>query len=322
MVKLDRRWLGVEVRHLAALTAIARTGSFRAAGEALGYTQSAISSQIATLERQVGRRLVVRPGGSRPVALTRAGAALIAHAEVIVARLEAARSELAAMGDSGPPLTLRVGTFQSVSSELLPSMMRSFASAWPDVEVDIVDSPDDGRLLTWLEEGVLDLSFVVFPLPSGPFQAQELFDEPFLLLSAVGSPFARKSRLDRSDIVNLPLIDYSDVREVHRAEARLAALGVPAQVVFRSDQTLTIQALVAEGVGHAILPRSCCEQLHPRVVATPLSLLGPRSVGIAWHRYLSQSSPAQAFAKAAVERARTYSESARARTQTSPAVVG
>jgi len=60
-------WLGVGVRHLAALDAIARERSFSRAARTLGYTQSAISQQIAMLERIIGERLIERPGGSRPV---------------------------------------------------------------------------------------------------------------------------------------------------------------------------------------------------------------------------------------------------------------
>src|SRR5437763_8454374 len=101
------RWLGVELRHLIALEAVAREGSFGRAATSLGYTQSAISQQIATLERSVGERLLERPGGPRAVTLTEAGAPLLRHAEAIVARLEAARADMASLraGETG---TLRV----------------------------------------------------------------------------------------------------------------------------------------------------------------------------------------------------------------------
>ena len=78
---------GLELRHLVALEAIASEGSFGRAAQRLGYTQSAISQQIASLERIVGQRLVERPGGPRPVTLTEAGALLLSHAEGIMARL-------------------------------------------------------------------------------------------------------------------------------------------------------------------------------------------------------------------------------------------
>src|SRR3954470_20827277 len=115
-------WLGVELRHLAALQAIAEEGSFGRAAKRLGYTQSAVSQQLATLERIVGEKLVERPGGPRPVALTEAGRLLLRHAEAIVARLQAAQADLQALrsGESG---VLRVGTFQSVGARLLPEIM-------------------------------------------------------------------------------------------------------------------------------------------------------------------------------------------------------
>src|SRR5687767_6833676 len=107
------RWLGVELRHLAALQAIAEEGSFGRAAQRLGYTQSAVSQQLATLERIVGERLVERPGGPRPVSLTAAGELLVRHAEAIVARLEAAQADFEALA-AGEAGALRVGTYQSV----------------------------------------------------------------------------------------------------------------------------------------------------------------------------------------------------------------
>src|SRR5437660_11944067 len=106
------RWLGVEIRHLAALQAIAAEHSFGQAARRLGYTQSAVSQQIATLERVVGEQLIERPGGPRPVSLTQAGELLLRHADAIVARLQAAQADLHALrtGEAG---TLHIGTFQS-----------------------------------------------------------------------------------------------------------------------------------------------------------------------------------------------------------------
>ena len=118
-------WLGVELRHLAALEAVAREGTFGRAAAKLGYTQSAVSQQIASLERSVGERLLERPGGPRAVSLTEAGELLLRHAEAIVARLDAARADMASLraGETG---TLRVGTYQSVGARVLPAVMRRF----------------------------------------------------------------------------------------------------------------------------------------------------------------------------------------------------
>ena len=109
------RWLGIQLRHLMALEAVVREVSFGRAAKSLGYTQSAVSQQIATLERIVGARLVERPGGPRPVSLTEAGELLLRHAESIVARLAAAQADLGALAE-GEGGVLRVGIYQSVAS--------------------------------------------------------------------------------------------------------------------------------------------------------------------------------------------------------------
>src|SRR4051794_41806835 len=94
-------WLGVELRHFAALQAVAEAGSFGRAAERLGYTQSAISQQIQTLEKIVGEKLLERPGGPRPVSLTEAGTLLLRPAEAKVARLPAAQAQPQAPGGGG-----------------------------------------------------------------------------------------------------------------------------------------------------------------------------------------------------------------------------
>ena len=161
-------WLGVELRHLAALQAVAREGSFGGAALALGYSQSAVSQQIAALERIVGERLVERPGGPRPVSLTDAGKLLLGHAEGIVARLEAAQADLAAYSE-GSAGTLRVGTYQSVGARVLPRVLLEFAGAWPLVSIQLTESTDDAELLSLVERGELDVTFVMLPVDDGPF---------------------------------------------------------------------------------------------------------------------------------------------------------
>jgi DNA-binding transcriptional LysR family regulator len=97
LIMSANEWLGVELRHLAALEAVVRTRSFGAAARELGYTQSAISQQIAQLERIVGQRLFDRPGGPRRVEPTDAGLLLLRHADAIVARLDAAHADMDAL---------------------------------------------------------------------------------------------------------------------------------------------------------------------------------------------------------------------------------
>ena len=108
-----------DTRQLVALLAVVDTGTFSAAALQLGYTQSAVSQQIASLERAVGSPLFERRGGPRHVRRTPIGEALLVHARAVVARLNAAQADIAAIraGERG---TLRVGTLQSVGTKVLP----------------------------------------------------------------------------------------------------------------------------------------------------------------------------------------------------------
>src|SRR5215468_9781543 len=183
------QWLGVEMRHFAALEAVARTRSFGLAARELGYTQSAVSQQIAQLERIVGQRLFHRPGGPRRVEPTEAGLLLLGHADAIVARLDEDRADMAALaeGDAG---TLRVGIYQSVGARLLPAVVRRFRAQWPLVGVRVREESAAADLLRLLEHGELDLTFADLPLPEGPFEWAELLQDPYVLLVSTHSELA------------------------------------------------------------------------------------------------------------------------------------
>jgi DNA-binding transcriptional LysR family regulator len=292
-------WLGLELRHLIALKAVAEEGSFGRAAKRLGYTQSAISQQIAVLERIVGQRLVERPGGPRPISITKAGELLLTHANGIAARLRAAQADLSALdaGDAGP---LRIGTYQSVGARLLPTLLRGFNADWPKIEVTLVESADDRELLALVERGEVDLSFMVFPLRPGPFEAVELMRDPYVLLVAKGSPLAGRDRAPTlREIVDLPLIGYRSCRTTQQVEERLRLTGREPGVVFRSDDNYTVQGMVAAGIGVALVPLLTVDPSDDRIVVVHLGDRVPgRLIGIAWHRDRLRTPAASAFVEA------------------------
>ena len=158
--------LGVEIRHLVALEAIARTQSFSQAAASLGYAQSAISQQIATLEKAVGHRLIERPGGRRPVSLTPVGEIVLRHAEQIAARVAAMGADLHAF-EVGEVGTLRIGVFQSVSATLLPAALAAFRPGWPRIEIELRNAYDTAELTTLVQSGEIDVAFAdLTPSPS------------------------------------------------------------------------------------------------------------------------------------------------------------
>ena len=293
------RWIGVELRHLVALEAVAREGSFGRAATSLGYTQSAVSQQIATLERIVGARLVERPGGPRPVSLTEAGELLLRHAEAIVARLAAAQADLAALAE-GAAGVLRVGIYQSVGARVLPELMRRFSAAWPRVEIRLTESSSDSDLLEEVERGELDLTFADLPLPEGPFESAELLRDPYVLLLPPSSPLADRAEPPTlRELSRLDLIGYRSCRSLRRVEA---ALRDPLKFVFRSDQNGTVQGLVAAGVGAALLPRLAVDPADDGVVRIDLDRrVPPRVIALAWHRDRYRSPAARAFVETALE---------------------
>jgi DNA-binding transcriptional LysR family regulator len=289
-------WLGVELRHFLALEAVAREGSFGKAAAALGYTQSAVSQQIATLERIVGHRLIDRPGGPKPVSLTDAGRLLLTHADAIAARVAAAQADLVALseGQAGP---LRVGVYQSVGQRILPQVMRRFVDAYPQVRVMLTESASDEELLSLVERGELDLTFADLPLTEGPFDSIELLRDPFVLVVPADSPLAsRESPPTLREVAELDLIGHKHCRQMKQLET---AFRRPLQFVFLSDHNQTVQAMVTTGVGHALVPKLTVNADDDGTRLIELTRLPPRLISIAWHRDRYRSPSARAFAETA-----------------------
>jgi DNA-binding transcriptional LysR family regulator len=292
-------WLGVELRHFAALEAVARTRSFGRAARELGYTQSAVSQQIAQLERIVEQRLFHRPGGPRRVEPTEAGLLLLGHADAIVARLDAARADMAALAE-GSAGTLRVGIYQSVGARLLPALVRRFREQWPRVGVRVREESAAADLLRLLEHGELDLTFADLPLREGPFEWAEVLQDPYVLLVSARSELAKlDSAPSLREVAKLPLIGR---RTTDEPERFLAGRVPELNVVFRTDDNGTLGALVAEDLGAAIEPQLVVDPRDEAVRLLPFgSRIPPRTLVLAWHRDRYRSQAAEAFVELARE---------------------
>jgi DNA-binding transcriptional LysR family regulator len=273
------------LRHLAALEANASEGSFRGAAAHLGYVQSAVSQQLAVLERIVGSRLVERASGARSVALTPAGQLLLHHADAILARIQAARADLDGLsaGHSG---SVRIGAFQSVVGRVLPPVLDRFAAACPDVEVSCGEWPTDAPIFELVADGALDLGFANLPLEPGPFASCELLQMPAMLMVAADSPLARRDEPPTlAEIARLPHIGRQTGRIPLRLEQRLRSVGGTLDVAFRSDLNDTTQELVATGRGVAIVWPLVVDRDDERIALIDLrDRLEPLRLGLFWHR--------------------------------------
>jgi DNA-binding transcriptional LysR family regulator len=275
---------GVELRHLAALDAVVDEGSFARAADRLGYTQSALSQQIRALERLVGLRLLERRTGRSPLGPTAAGALLLRHADRIVASLQAADADLAALRE-GAAGSVRVGTFQTVGTGLLPTLLARFAVEHPEFEVSLVEAVQTEDLVALVETGAVDVSFIVLPAGAEPVKTEPVMDDPWMLVVPAGSPLAgRARRIAPAELDALTLVAYK-YAQPNNPEAHLELLGVEPRVMLRTDETATVLGLVAAGVASAILPWLVVDPTDPRISATRIDhLLPPRRVGLMWHR--------------------------------------
>ena len=273
-----------ELRHLAALDAVVDEGSFARAAARLGYTQSALSQQIGALERIVGMRLLERRTGRSPLGPTEAGALLLRHAERIVASLQAADADLEALRQ-GATGALRVGTFQTVGTGVLPTLLARLGVEHPELEVSLVEAVRTEQLIALVETGGVDVSFVVLPAGAEPLEVEAVMDDPWMLVVPAGSPLAgRTSPVAPRELADLTLVAYKYALP-YSPEDHLQILGVEPRVLLRSDETATVLGLVAAGVASAILPWLVVDPADPRIsVARIDHLLPPRRIGLVWHR--------------------------------------
>jgi DNA-binding transcriptional LysR family regulator len=283
--------LSVEIRHLVALRAVAAERSFGRAAERLGFTQSAVSQQIAALERAVGEPVFDRPGGPRPVELTPAGRLLLDHAEAILARLRVASRELAQLraGDGG---RLVVGTFQSVSVKVLPPVITRLKAERPLLDIGLFEAEEIAILSGRVLDGTLDLAFVVGDLEDDRLEQIRLCEDPFVLVAARAAE-PQPPRLPTSSLNEQPLIGQNDSTCQAAIDQSLRDAGVDPDYVFRSNDNGAVQAMVRIGMGRAVLPYLAVDASDPDVVVQDLDPpVPPRTITLA--RRVGRTLPAAA----------------------------
>jgi DNA-binding transcriptional LysR family regulator len=246
----------LDVKRLRVLREVAAKGSFSAAAASLAYTQSAVSQQIAVLEREAGTTLVER--SARGVRLTDAGQALVRHAEVILARLADAEAELEAIaGLRGG--RLRLASLPTAGATIVPHAIARFRELHPGVDLTLLPAEPD-EALARLRAGDVDVAIVV----EAPFCAPQdegldrlrLLEDPMYVVLPAGHPLAERPAIRLEDLAGEPWIGGSgggcpDTRILLRA---CSAAGFEPRIVFHSDDYLAIQGFVAAGVGVGLIP--------------------------------------------------------------------
>jgi len=298
----DHMLQDIELRQLRALQAVANEGSFGRAAERLGFTQSAISQQIAALERAVGDKVFDRPGGPRKVELTPIGAVLLRYAAGVVGQLRIAEDELRSLR-AGEVGRLVVGSFQSVSVKVLPLVIGRFRSERPGLTVRCEETDENEELINRLLADELDLTFLIGDPCHDAIEVTEILIDPFVLVSSVAE---ERAHLGTADLSGVPMITQQPCACQDMIDDVLRNRGVEPDYVFRTNDNAAVQAMVRAGMGRAIMPFLAVEQLDPGVVMTPLSPdIPPRSILIARRRGRTLLPAAERFIEIAAEICRT-----------------
>jgi DNA-binding transcriptional LysR family regulator len=244
----------VDLKALRALVSVADHGSFRAAATSLGYTQSAISHQISMLERALDASLFIRPGGRGGVTMTLAGEVAYRRARRVLGEIQTMGADVAAI-ERGERQTLRIGVFQTATTELLPGALRTLREQRPDVAVVLTEIEDNASTFDRLAAGELELAFLANPVPDERVESIPLLDDPWVILTRRDSELAAATPsfdlLDGVDLVAWNL-RWRTQRDLEHAWRRR---GIAPRVVYRTDDNLALQRLVAAGYGHACLDR-------------------------------------------------------------------
>jgi DNA-binding transcriptional LysR family regulator len=258
----------LDVRRLKILREVASRGSFSGAADSLYLSQSAVSQQVAALEREVGMPLLERTREGPK--LTDAGRALLVHAEAAIARLEEAEHELAAIaGLEGGEL--RIASFPSASMTILTEALSRFSANHPKVALTATEhEPEES--LQMLKAAEIDLA-IVFDYPVLAPPADRDIDQVLLVTESMhlalprNHPKATARTVRLTELADEPWL--CGVRPSSCGRAIVEACreaGFEPRIAFESEEYQVLQGYVAAGLGVTLLPDMVLPTVHPDLV--------------------------------------------------------
>ncbi len=264
----------LDVRRLRVLKEVAARGSFSAAADELNFTQSAVSQQIAALERETGTTLLQRGAGG--VRLTDAGRALVAHADVILARLADAERELAAIaGLQGG--RVRLASFPSAGATLVTEAVSLYRRRYPEVELSLIEG-EPHETVPRLRRGDYDVAVVFEDSHSTGSEllvgldCVHLLDDPLCVVLPANHRLAGRKAVRLGDLAGESWVAGcgGGVCSDMLVDACARESFTP-NVAFESDDHNVLVGLVATGVGVALLPELCLRTPPRGVEIRPVS---------------------------------------------------
>ncbi|MFI7502696.1 LysR family transcriptional regulator [Streptomyces sp. NPDC049687] len=274
----------LNLERLRTLDALARHGSVSGAAQGLHITTSAVSQQLAKLEREVGQRLLAKHG--RGVRLTDAGRLLADHASRILSQVELAQSDLEAQRGQVVG-ELRLSAFPTAARGLFPAALAELRKAHPGLRLRSCElEPENG--VAGVVRGDLDLAVVLdwynkpMPVPDGLVKAP-ILDDPADVAMPAGHPLAGRDEVDLGEFAEDEWITWGEGEFCHEwLMFTLRSRGVEPIVGHRAAETHTQLNLVAAGLGVCIAPRLGRNPVPEGVVTVPLKQRVRRHVYVVW----------------------------------------
>ncbi len=272
--------------------AVAETANFTRAAEQCHIVQSALSHQVARLEKELGARLFERT--SRRVRLTAAGEAFLPAARQALEAAERARAEVAAAtGEIRGTLT--VGSIPTVAAVDLPAVFREYRLRYPQVRISLRTGSSE-RLVEQVREGVLDAAFLGVQPDFGPqgVSDRELGRGQHVAVVAPGHPLAAHHEVDLRLLAEEVFVDFADGSAARaQSDQAFAAAGLRREVAFEVSGVELMVRMVHQGLGIALLPATFTAELHG-LRCVPITNGPIRVERLVWSRF-TPSPAASAF---------------------------
>ena len=255
---------------------VAETGNITRAAEVLNYTQSGVSHAVAAVEKEVGVPLFVRSHSG--VVFTENGEKILSVLQDLACQLRRYEQTIYSINHviAGP---LRIGTFSSVSAQLLPEILDSFQLRYPQARIELRDGNYD-QIADWIEKGMIDCGFLSRSALRTGFRFTPLLDDPILAVLPPDSPMAGKKEISISELLSLPLILQAKGCD-NDVQVQLKDVLPKADVRYILQDEVSVLSFVSHGYGVALIPKLLMDVLGGNVCIRPLSPPLSRELGIA-----------------------------------------
>lgn len=276
----------MNISQYEALLASIESGTMTKAAEELGYTQSGLTRAINSLEKYLGVRLIER--GRNGVNVTAEGEQLLPYIRTVINDQKRLREFIDELNGISKGL-VRVGTFNSVSAQWLPGMIKSFQNDYPGIQFELLHGTDI-QIVNWIKDGRVDVGFVAYPT-SPELESVFLYRDPIVAIFSEDDPISKNECFDIANLSDVPYVALNEgVEDEITAILNKNRIKLDARFIESDDHAVI--AMVEQGLGVSLMSVMMLQGFDRKITALPLNPPGYRDLGIACrsHRLLSRAS--------------------------------